>query len=163
LFNDQRNYSSAIDKFSRFFHVKNSVEMLFAAIILSLFSLTLGGSFRAGTGKVDISADLVTLGCPLAGYNHGARRVPYWPIPVPRRYSYSSSLTRRTSPSIAILTYTRCTTWMEPNTGVLDPLYARSLAISDGVTSILFVTIDAIGSDSTLNNLAYDIAATQGI
>jgi hypothetical protein len=51
---------------------------------------------------------------------------------------------------------------MEPNTGVLDPIYVKALSLSDGATSIMFVTIDGVGSDSTLNALAYDIAVTQG-
>lgn len=51
---------------------------------------------------------------------------------------------------------------MEPNTGVLDPIHAKALSVSDGVTTIMFVTIDGVGSDSTLNALAYDIAVTQG-
>lgn len=59
----------------------NLVTFVFALFISASHS----ASFRAGTGKVDIGNDLVVLGCPLAGYNHGARRVPYWPLPVPRR------------------------------------------------------------------------------
>jgi len=39
---------------------------------------------RAGAGKVNAT---LPLGVPLAGYNHGDRRVPYWPIPVTKKYT----------------------------------------------------------------------------
>ena len=32
----------------------------------------------AGSAKVDLQ---IPVGVPLAGYNHGQRRVPHWPIP----------------------------------------------------------------------------------
>ena len=76
----------------------------------------------------------------MAGYNHGPRRVPYWPLPRPDVY----------------------TTFMMPSTGVLDPNYGKCLVLDDGNTKFAFVTLDGIGSDGTLNELAYDIAIDNG-
>ena len=73
-------------------------------------------------------------------YNHGARRVPHWPIPELKKY----------------------TTFMTPSVGVADPVYTRAVVIDDGTTKICMVTIDGIGADSSLFALAHDIAADQG-
>lgn len=51
---------------------------------------------------------------------------------------------------------------MMPSTGVLDPNFAKALVLDDGQTTIAIVTLDGIGSDGTLNQLAYDIAASKG-
>lgn len=76
----------------------------------------------------------------MAGFNHGDRRAPYWPLPRPDVY----------------------TTFMMPSTGVLDPNFAKALVLDDGKTAICVVTLDGIGSDGTLNELAYSIAEDQG-
>jgi len=99
--------------------------------------LVFGATFKAGVSKVDLE---VPLGVPLAGFNHGERRVPFWPIPDPQKYS----------------------TFMTGNIGVLDPLYAKALVLDNGSTKICFVTIDAIGSDGAVSSLAYDIAVNMG-
>jgi hypothetical protein len=46
---------------------------------------------------------------------------------------------------------------MEPSTGNLDAIWAKALYIDNGETQIALVTIDAIGSDGTLADLAYAI------
>jgi hypothetical protein len=51
---------------------------------------------------------------------------------------------------------------MMPSVGVLDPNYAKALVLDDGTTKICIVTLDGIGSDGTLNELAYDLAVDQG-
>lgn len=119
--------------------------------------LVFGATFKAGVSKVDLE---VPLGVPLAGFNHGERRVPFWPIPDPQKYS----------------------TFMTGNIGVLDPLCnkifpnsfnfffftfinikdAKALVLDNGSTKICFVTIDAIGSDGAVSSLAYDIAVNMG-
>jgi hypothetical protein len=99
-----------------------------------------GGSFMAGTSKVDATPPL---GVPLAGYNHGDRRVPLWPLPEFGPY----------------------TTWMTGNTGRLanDGIFLRALVMKDDAgTAVAMLSVDAIGSDGTLNQLAYDLAVTMG-
>lgn len=94
-------------------------------------------TFRAGTAKLD---GTLPLGVPLAGYNHGQRRVPYWPIPVFANY----------------------TTWMIGNKGALNPTWVKALALDDGTNQFVFVTLDGIGSAGDLNRLAHDIAGGMG-
>jgi len=94
-------------------------------------------SFTAGVAKID---GTLPLGTPLAGYNHGERRVPYWPIPILRQY----------------------TTWMEPSTGVLTPTWVKAVVIDNGEERFCFVTLDGIGSDGNVNELAYLMAAKMG-
>eukprot|EP01116_Phalansterium_solitarium_P024187 TRINITY_DN8784_c0_g1_i1.p1 TRINITY_DN8784_c0_g1~~TRINITY_DN8784_c0_g1_i1.p1 ORF type:complete len:487 (+),score=212.95 TRINITY_DN8784_c0_g1_i1:50-1462(+) len=96
------------------------------------------GSLRAGAVKLD---GTLPIGVPLAGYNHGARRVPYWPVPVFGNY----------------------TTWMTGNKGALNPTWVKGLAIDDGTTQFVFVTIDGIGSAGDLNFMAWSIAGTMGL
>jgi neutral ceramidase len=95
-----------------------------------------GGSVRAGAAKVNGSL----VGVPLAGYNHGKRRVPFWPVPE----------------------FTKYTSWMTPSTGVRDTCFVKALVIEVGSTSFCFITMDGIGSEYTLLRQGYEIAAAQG-
>lgn len=92
-----------------------------------------GSALMAGASKVDSTQPI---GAPLAGYNHGARRVPKWPIPHFGKY----------------------TTFMMPSTGVKAPLYTKCLSLldTDTASTLILVTIDSIGSDNTLLRMAYD-------
>lgn len=97
-------------------------------------------SFSAGVAKIDSTPPI---GVPLAGYNHGARRVPYWPLP----------------------SFAKYTTWMTPSKGRLpnDGIFVRSLVMKDSSgTAIAMTTLDGIGSDGTLNQMAYDLAVGLG-
>jgi len=94
-------------------------------------------SLLAGVAKVNST---LPLGTPLAGYNHGDRRVPFWPIPCVQEF----------------------TTWMMPSLGTINTLWAKALILMNGNQSFVAVTLDAIGSDGTLNNLAYQYAEAQG-
>lgn len=94
-------------------------------------------SLRAGVAKIDGS---LPIGIPLAGFNHGQRRVPYWPIPDPTPY----------------------TTWMTPSTGIMDPTWVKALVLDNGVTQVAFITFDAIGCDGNLNQIVYNMAVDQG-
>jgi hypothetical protein len=97
-------------------------------------------SFSAGVAKVDSTPPV---GVPLAGYNHGARRVPYWPLP----------------------SFARYTTWMTPSKGRMpnDGIFVRALVMKDSSgTAFAMVTLDGIGSDGTLNAMAFDIAKGMG-
>ncbi len=51
-----------------------------------LLDLAQQGTFVVNAGSARINATL-PLGTPLAGYNHGARRVKDWPIPDPKEYT----------------------------------------------------------------------------
>lgn len=98
----------------------------------------LGSStFRAGVAKVD---GTLPMGTPLAGYNHGGRAVPYFPLPEFRQY----------------------TTFMMPSTGIIDPTWTKALVLDNGETQIAFMTLDGIGSDQNLNRMAWEIATMNG-
>jgi neutral ceramidase len=91
-----------------------------------------------GVAKVNAT---LPIGTPLAGYNHGARRVPYWPLPQPGEY----------------------TTFMTPSKGIIDPIWARALVIDDGKGHrVCFVSLDACGADGSMGELAFDIAKAKG-
>jgi len=80
------------------------------------------------------------IGVPLAGYNHGARRVPYWPIPDFGPY----------------------TTWMTGALGHLDPTWVKVLVLDNSKVQVCIVTLDGIGSDANINQMAWYIAAASG-
>jgi hypothetical protein len=46
--------------------------------------------------------------------------------------------------------------------GHLDPTWVKSLVLDDGNTAICLTTLDGIGSDANLNQMAYDIAVGMG-
>ena len=106
--------------------------MLFRSCIFIVFSL------NAGVSKVDAT---LPLGVPLAGYNHGARRVKDYPIPVALNYS----------------------NWMTGNIGVQSPIYARALILQTNLTSVLYLTMDGIGADGTLRRIAWEKAKDLGL
>jgi len=91
----------------------------------------------AGVSKVDGTPPL---GVPIAGYNHGDRRVPQWPKPL----------------------FTKYTSWMTPSQGVMNPSWVKALVIDDGNERVCFVTLDWMCADGSLNYLAHLIAKTQG-
>jgi len=113
---------------------------LFACFCFALlFSATLSvnilpeegtGNFQAGVAKID---GTLPQGVPLSGYNHGARRVPFWPIPDFGPY----------------------TTWMTGNVGALNPSWVKALVIDNGQERFCFVTMDAIGADGNIGELAF--------
>lgn len=92
---------------------------------------------KVGVAKVD---GTLPIGVPLAGYNHGDRRVPLWPVPE----------------------FTNYTTFMMPSKGVMDPTWVKVLIVDDGTNPWAIITLDGIGSDSSLNYLSWTIAATKG-
>jgi len=94
--------------------------------------------FTASVVKADAT---LPIGVPLAGYNHGPRRVPYWPIPQLGNY----------------------TTWMMPSVGIIDPTWVKVLVLDNGSTQLMFVTLDGVGSDGGVNQKAYDYAVLQGL
>jgi len=95
------------------------------------------GTLRAGVSKLDAT---LPIGTPLAGYNHGDRRVKYWPIPSRTRYTY----------------------WMMPSQGILDISWAKALVIDNGIEKVCFVSVDAIGADGGLIEAAYHKAVARG-
>ncbi|XP_065899921.1 neutral ceramidase B-like [Dysidea avara] len=107
------------------------------ALLVSLLTIILREAIclKVGVAKVDAT---LPVGVPLAGY--GERRVPDWPLAKETKY----------------------TTWMLPSTGHLTPTWVKALVIDTGDEQICFVTVDAIGSDGTLAELAYDIATSKG-
>jgi len=113
--------------------------MLAIAAILALAAVgPCLAQLQAGVFKYNGS---LPIGVPLAGYNHGQRRVPDWPIPVNTQY----------------------TTWMTPSIGRVDPTWVKALVIDTGSETFAFVTIDAIGAESAMRLLAYDKLLGLGI
>jgi len=108
--------------------------MIFSFLSLLFFCSVSSVTLKAGVSKID---GTLPIGVPLAGYNHGDRRVPFWPIPVPREY----------------------TTWMEGNVGALNPSWVKALMIEDhDGTVVCFITMDAIGADGVICDAAYNAA-----
>eukprot|EP00163_Fabomonas_tropica_P015439 TRINITY_DN28234_c0_g1_i1.p1 TRINITY_DN28234_c0_g1~~TRINITY_DN28234_c0_g1_i1.p1 ORF type:complete len:506 (+),score=121.43 TRINITY_DN28234_c0_g1_i1:33-1520(+) len=96
------------------------------------------GAFRAGVAKVNAT---MPTGVPLAGYNHGDRRVKDWPIPDVKKY----------------------TTFMTPSVGHLDPTWAKALIIEDpSGMNFCMITLDTIGAGGSQLQLAWNMAAAQG-
>jgi len=94
--------------------------------------------FKAGAAKVD---GTLPVGVPIAGYNHGDRRVPHWPIPEWGEY----------------------TAFMTPSEGVMNPTWVKALVIDDeNGERICFVTTDTMCADSSLAFLAHALAVGQG-
>jgi len=91
----------------------------------------------AGSQKIN---GTLPIGTPLAGYNHAQRRVPFWPVPEFLQY----------------------TTFMTPSVGIIDPTWVKAVVLDNSVTQIAFITLDGIGSDGSLNQLAWDIATGLG-
>eukprot|EP00003_Mantamonas_plastica_P025806 TRINITY_DN513_c0_g1_i15.p3 TRINITY_DN513_c0_g1~~TRINITY_DN513_c0_g1_i15.p3 ORF type:complete len:441 (-),score=141.77 TRINITY_DN513_c0_g1_i15:4571-5893(-) len=91
----------------------------------------------AGAAKVD---GTLPKGTPLAGYNHGARRVPYWPAPEVKEY----------------------TTFMTGSTGAINPTWVKALVIDNGNTKFAWATLDGIGSDGGLMRLGFELAGDMG-
>eukprot|EP00047_Mylnosiga_fluctuans_P005565 m.241238 g.241238 ORF g.241238 m.241238 type:complete len:464 (+) comp13811_c0_seq1:57-1448(+) len=108
-----------------------------AAVLLAVCAIA-AAELRIGAAKVNST---MPTGVPLAGYNHGPRRVPDWPIPKLGEY----------------------TTFMMPSTGHLDTTWAKALFIDTGSDRFCFVTIDAIGSDSTIRAMALTMAQARGL
>lgn len=51
-----------------------------------------------------------------------------------------------------------------PSKGIYDPIWAKALALRDDRnTSVMFVTLDAVGMDATLSRMALDIAGGLGV
>jgi len=118
------------------------VEEMRGSVVVLVLALLAGGvsaDFMAGVAKIDGS---LPIGIPLAGFNHGDRRVPHWPLPEFKKY----------------------TTFMTPSTGIMNPTWVKALAVNDGNgDDIVFVTIDAIGADGTLFGDALDRLPSLGI
>ncbi|EGD78316.1 hypothetical protein PTSG_09383 [Salpingoeca rosetta] len=113
--------------------------LLLAAPLCSLAQAVKDDDNTLYAGVAHVNATL-PLGVPLAGYNHGDRRVPYWPIPNNTAY----------------------TTFMTPSVGVMDDTNVRCLALRQGNTRAFIVTADAIGADGTLRKLAVVEAQRMG-
>ena len=95
-------------------------------------------SWTGGASRVEMTPPP---GTPLGAYNWGPRKVPHFPVPEFRTYS----------------------TFLMPNQGVLNPVYARALVLDDGQnTTVCFVTFDLMAVDEPMTYLAWLMAAAQG-
>ena len=94
-----------------------------------------GKGLLAGVARVDCS---LPVGVPLAGLNHGPRRVKSFPVPKPTVF----------------------TSFMTPSTGIkADGIWCRALTVQDDAGHLAtFVSIDAIGADGTLRRNAVRFA-----
>lgn len=96
------------------------------------------GMVIAGASKVDLQ---IPVGVPLAGYNHGTRRVPHWPLKEVKEY----------------------TSYMMPSVGQLEPSYARALYIQDpDGRAVCYLSCDIIGMDGAATSAAVKLAQSQG-
>eukprot|EP00211_Chloroparvula_japonica_P002877 CAMPEP_0119124318 /NCGR_PEP_ID=MMETSP1310-20130426/3980_1 /TAXON_ID=464262 /ORGANISM="Genus nov. species nov., Strain RCC2339" /LENGTH=456 /DNA_ID=CAMNT_0007114257 /DNA_START=195 /DNA_END=1565 /DNA_ORIENTATION=+ len=98
----------------------------------------------AGVAKIDATLPYATAedpnGVPIAGYNHGERRVPKFPIPQ----------------------FTKYTTFMTPSQGFLNPTWVKALVVDDGINRICFVSLDLMSADGSLAFLAHTMARADG-
>ena len=136
----------------------------------------------AGAAKVNAT---MPVGTPLAGFNHGDRRVPDWPLPGTSPFCACCwprlkvipvpSVVSRPPPPRAFTLPThspaQCQTvpreytfFMEPSQGHIpdDGTWTKALVLDNGVERIAFVTLDGIGSDGTLNRMTVNIAQSMG-
>eukprot|EP01095_Lingulamoeba_sp_RSL-Kostka_P010630 TRINITY_DN3864_c0_g1_i1.p1 TRINITY_DN3864_c0_g1~~TRINITY_DN3864_c0_g1_i1.p1 ORF type:complete len:468 (+),score=190.18 TRINITY_DN3864_c0_g1_i1:25-1428(+) len=113
-------------------------------IVLTVFLLSVyycnAGQLLAGVSKIDGTLPYGENGAPIAGFNHGDRRVPTWPLPHETKY----------------------TTFMTPSQGVMNPTWIKALVIDSGDERVCFVTMDTMCADSSLEYLAWLEASVQG-
>ena len=91
---------------------------------------------RAGVAKVTLS---LPAGTPLAGYGSAARRML---PPDPNPFDGF--------------------TYFKPNTGQMDPLYAKALVMTNATTKVAIVTVDAVGVLSDLVDRIHANAVSLG-
>lgn len=95
------------------------------------------GAYRAGAAAVDMTPPT---GVPLAGYGGGDRRRRF-----PDLNPFNDS------------------TWLQPNTGVHDPIMAKALIVANGSTSVAILTLDAIATDARVVEEVHRKAAARGV
>eukprot|EP00053_Salpingoeca_punica_P013748 m.124504 g.124504 ORF g.124504 m.124504 type:complete len:479 (-) comp16294_c0_seq1:2080-3516(-) len=113
------------------------MRLLLVAVLASC-ALCTASALRAGTAVVDATP---FIGVPLAGFNHGPRRVPDWPVPKLGNY----------------------TTFMMPSVGVLNPIHAKALVLQENDGLFAMVSIDAIGADGTLRQMSLERIVAAGV
>jgi len=111
--------------------------LIVVAVIFSACHFVEAGNFRAGASKID---GTLPIGAPLAGYNHGDRRVPNWPL----------------------FQMTPFTSWMTPSQGIMNPTWIKALVVDSGNERVCFVSLDLMCADSSLALLAWAFASMQG-
>ena len=94
------------------------------------------GKFHAGVAVMDVTPPV---GVPLAGYGGGDRRMDV-PDFDPTNYH----------------------TWLVPSEGVLDPIYAKALVLSDGETKVAFLALDVVATVDEIVTLIADYARDMG-
>jgi hypothetical protein len=94
------------------------------------------GKFHAGVAVMDVTPPV---GVPLAGYGGGERRMDV-PDFDPTNYH----------------------TWLVPSEGVLDPIYAKALVLSDGETKVAFLSLDVVATVDGIVTLMSKYARDMG-
>ncbi len=95
------------------------------------------GAFRAGAAAVDMTPPA---GVPLAGYGGGARRRSFPDLNPFNDY-----------------------TWLQPATGVHDPIMARAVIVDNGSTAVAILSLDAIATDARVVEEVHRKAAARGV
>ena len=94
------------------------------------------GPYEAGAASVDVTPPV---GVPLAGYGGGARRRPF--------------------PDLDPFDFH---TFLEPSTGIHDPILAKALVLGNGHERVAILTLDAIACDADVLEEACRKARAQG-
>lgn len=95
------------------------------------------GAYRAGAASVDMTP---SLGVPLAGYGGGDRRRGFPDLNPFNDY-----------------------TFLEPSTGVLDPIMVKALIVGNDAAAVAILTLDAIATDQRVVEEAHRKATAQGL
>ncbi len=94
------------------------------------------GNFQAGVATMEVTPPV---GVPLAGYGGGDRRMKI-PDFDPTNYH----------------------TWLVPSEGVLDPIYAKAIVLSDGDTKVAFLSLDVVATVDEVVTLVAKYARDMG-
>jgi neutral ceramidase len=123
-------------KFTSVLSVVTTALLATALLIAPAFAQDF--TYKMGSSTVDVTP---AIGVPLAGYGSKDRRIVPWDIFNKHRYAH----------------------FLKPSEGVLDPIRAKSMVIELGSKRVLLISLDTVGTDSSVVNEIKKFAAPLGI